>query len=166
MKRLIPVVVTLLAVAAIGAAHADEAKDKPAPRPSHWGIGIGGFAAITGPADFGPAAEVEFYPGGSFGHYGLRGELRGFEDLNNGFVTLGVAFEAGASRPTLQLALHADVGVTYGDAVKPVVAAGVQWQLWFKPPFGISLDSGGYMIIDGTDSSLALMSAFTLRIAR
>lgn len=144
----------------------ESAATKKKPRPSHWGIGFGGFGALTGPADYGPAAEIEFYPGAGFGRYGVRAEYRGFKDFENGFFSVGVAFEAGAARPTLQLSLHVDVGVTYSDAL-PVLAAGVQWQLWFKPPFGISIDGGGYLIIDGSNNTrLALMQAITLRIAR
>jgi len=146
------------------ALHAEPGTAKP-PRPVHWGIGVGGFGAVTGPADYGPAAELELYPGGRFGRYGVRAEYRGFDNFDAGMVCVGLTFEAGASRPTLQLALHADVGFTYSDT-KPVAAAGVQWQLWLSPPFGISLDSGGYLIIDGTDSRLALASAITVRIAR
>ena len=155
--------VCLAVVASTSPATAEEA---PAPRRSlHYAVGVGVFTALTGAADYGPVIEAEIFPGAALGRYGVRGEVWGFEDTDSGRASLGVAYEAAAARPRLQLALHADVGLTFPDHL-PTLGGGVQTQLWVYGPIALGLDGGAVFIYDGTDSVLAIASAVTLRLAR
>lgn len=151
--------VGLALVASVATSHADEAE-----RPRRVAVGAGVFAAITGPATYGPAIEAELYPGGALGRYGLRGEVSGFEQSDAGRAALGVTFEAAAARPRLQLALHGDVGLTF-PAHLPTIGGGVQVQLWVYGPVALGVDGGAVLIYDGIDSLLAMASTTTLRLA-
>jgi hypothetical protein len=133
-------------------------------RPLRVGVGVGGYSAITGPADWGPAAEAEVYPGGSLGRLGFRVEARGFEAIDAGIVTAGVTYEVGASRPRLVLAIHADAGTSYGDDWRPVAGGGVHVNLFVLGPLGIGVDSTVMFVYDGVDSTLVLGTAGTLRL--
>jgi len=134
-------------------------------RPAHYGVGFGGYSAITGPSDRGLAAEAEVYPGGRFGRFGGRAEVRWFEGFDAGFATAGVTFEAGASRPRLVLALHAELGLAFND-FRPVAGGGLHTQLFLIGPLAIGLDSTAVLLYDGIDSALILGTAATLRLAR
>jgi hypothetical protein len=126
---------------------------------------VGGALAATGPARYGWLVEGEVYPGGSWGRYGLRAELRGAETaIDSGWALVGLAYEAAATRPGLQIALHGDAGVAFPD-LRPVVGAGVQVQLWLWGPITLGLDATGSLVVDGLQSSLVLASATTIRIA-
>jgi hypothetical protein len=138
-------------------AHADDSE-----RPVHWGIGIGGFSALTGRHDKGPYAEVELYPGGALGRFGFRADVRGLDDTTPVMVTAGITYEAAASRPRLQLALHTEAGIADRD---PVVGGGVQTQLWLVGPVAIGVDSTVHFRYEGLDSELILAGALTLRVA-
>ncbi len=142
----------------------DAGAEEAARRQPHYAVGLGGFTAITGAADYGPVLEVEVYPGASLGRYGIRGELWGFEDSDGGRAALGVTFEAAAARPRLQLALHGDVGLRFPDHL-PTVGGGVQSQLWIYGPIALGLDGGAVLIYDGLDSVLVIASVVTLRLA-
>lgn len=133
-------------------------------RPVRGGVGVGGYSAITGPADYGPAAEAELYPGGALGRLGFRVEARGFEAIDDGMVAAGVTYEVGASRPRLVLAIHADAGTTYGDAWRPLVGGGVHVDLFLVGPLAIGADSTVTFVYDGVDSVLILGTALTARL--
>ena len=45
------------------------------------------------------------------------------------------------------------------------MGGGVQTQLWIKWPFAVALDGNGALIVDGTDTVLALSSSLQLRVA-
>jgi hypothetical protein len=132
----------------------------------HGGGGIGGFRALVGPADYGPAAELEIYPGGRFGRYGVRAAWWGFEGASSGLVVGGVTFQAAAARPRLHLALHADAGAAYGEAAGVAIGVGAQTHLWLWGPLAIGIDTSALVVIGDGDPGLLLGSALTLRLAR
>lgn len=136
-------------------------------RPVHWGLGAGGYAAITGSRRSGGLLEAELYPGGRLGRLGVRLESRGAGDDALGTLAAGVTFEGAASRPRLQIAVYATAGATWsGD---PVIAAGAQTQLWLVGPLAVGLDGGAWLQIGGVgdgDTELVLGSGLTLRLAR
>lgn len=133
-------------------------------RPAHYGAGIGGYYAITGPSQTGLAAQLELSPGGAFGRFGARAEARWF-DSSSGYATAGITFEAGASRPRLVLALHAELGLAF-DELRPVAGGGLHTQLVLLGPVALGFDSTVTLVYDGIDSSLILGTAATLRLAR
>ncbi len=160
MKRLVFAFAWLLALVAQRQASADDAV-----RGVHVGVGVGGFVAATGPVTKGYAAEFDLYPGGKLGRFGTHITYKGFDGFADGLTTVGVAFEAGASRPKLVMALHAGVGVTFRQ-VHPVIEAGVQTQLTFFGPLGIGLGGSASLIYDGIDSSLVLSLSAVVRVGR
>lgn len=133
-------------------------------RPVRGSVGVGGYSAITGPADYGPAAEAELYPGGALGRLGFRIEARGFEAIDDGMIAGGITFEVGASRPRLVLAIHGEVGTTYGDAWHPLAGGGVHLHLFVLGPLALGGDSTVTLVYDGVDSVLILGTALTLRL--
>ncbi len=158
------VVLALVVLSAI--ARADEAVPESVEAQSglHWGLGAGGFAALTGPAEYGFGIGGEIYPGGRLGRYGLRAELRGWDDGADGLAALGVTFLAAATRPWLQLALHGEAGMTFEEP-RPAVGGGVQAHLWIKWPFALAVDGTAVLIVDGSDTALAISSSLQLRVA-
>ena len=89
-------------------------------------------------------------PGGAFDRYGILVALRDVDGDHHGLLCAGVLFEAAAARPTLALALHADVGVDL-DARAPLVGGGLRTTLAIVGPLGVALDAGGELVIDGID---------------
>jgi hypothetical protein len=156
--------VFLIAAAVPGLAQADSGTRTGAGHPVRLGAGAGGLAALNGPADWGPAAQAELYPGGRFGRFGGRVEIRGFEAAAVSWITAGITYEAAAARPRLQLALHGGAGAAEGR--RPVLGGGVHTQLWIVGPLWIGFDSGAWVVIDGIDTTLALTSSVTIRVAR
>jgi hypothetical protein len=153
----------LVSIALLVLVSADASADELPRRSLHYGVGLGGFTAITGAADYGPVLEAEVYPGAGLGRWGIRGEVWGFEDSDSGRASLGVTFEGAAARPRLQLALHGDVGLSFPDHL-PTVGGGVQSQLWIYGPIALGLDGGAVLIYDGLDSVLVIASSMTLRL--
>lgn len=154
-----------LAVGAAGAAAEPEGSaPHGAERPVHWGLGGGGYLAITGSRRSGGLLEAELYPGGRLGRLGVRVESRGSGDDALGALAAGVTYEGAASRPRLQIAVYATAGATWsGD---PVLAAGAQTQLWIVGPLAVGLDGGAWLRIGGVDDAeLVLSSGLTLRLA-
>jgi hypothetical protein len=156
--------VFLLAASAPGVGAADSGTGTETPRSVRLGAGAGGFAALTGPAGWGPAAQADLYPGGRFGRFGGRVEIRGFEAATVSWITAGITYEAAAARPRLHLAIHAGAGAAAGR--RPVVGGGVHTQLWVVGPLALGFDSGAWVVVDGIDTTLALTSAMTLRVSR
>jgi hypothetical protein len=154
----------------VGHARADDddsAADEPIivegatviPRNFYWSVGAGWLIPLTGP-DGGPAVEAEVHPGGRFGRVGFTAYFHGLNNADGvdvGLVTVGLTYEAAASRPKLILNMHAEAGFSYGESY-PVVGAGVKTQLWIKGPFAIALNSMGHFFVDGTDTRLQLGS--------
>jgi hypothetical protein len=149
-----------------GAAHAEPGSpDPPARRGLHFNIGAGGFAAFTGPASHGPAAEVELYPGGALGRWGAGVYWRGSGGFAGGMVAAGAAFEAGASRPMFALAAHGEIGWDYGNSL-PVIGGGVRAQLAPWHPLTLASNVTGHLFLDGVDTRLGLAVSLTLGLTR
>ena len=147
-------IVALLA----GAAHADD-------RPVHGSVGGGTALLLTG--DNGDRnrfeLEADIEPHSRWG--GLVA-WRAFDDNHHGIVAAGVIYEAGAARPRLVLDFHGDVGFDL-DQRAPMVGGGLRAVIALVKPIGIALDTGGYLVIDGVDSTrlqlqtgAALVAAF------
>ncbi len=141
-------------------AQADESADGP-----HGTLTVGWLLAATGPLGVGGAADVEFFPGGPFGRYGAgiyyRGDLSGQE----GMITAGLTFEAGATRPKLVMSLHIAAGATYGPA-HPALGGGVRAQLGVWGPLVVAGSATSHLVIDGVDSRLALAITLTAGMSR
>jgi hypothetical protein len=173
--------IALALALAAGAARAEPAGDgavadaaaaeaAPPVRPWHGALGLGGFAALTGPGDLGPSAVVELSPGGAFGRYGARVEARGLggtgsDGYDDYLMTGGLIFEAAAARPRLVLSLHAELGAyaIAGDH-GAAAGAGITTQLTVVGPLAIGLDTTATLFVRGVDSELALASALSLRL--
>lgn len=146
---------------------ADDAGGAPAAaRPgSHWAVGAGGFAGLTGPAGFGPAAEVHVYPGGAAGHLGAGLRYRGFEGTSSGLLALGLTHAAGVARPGLVLELHGEAGMAYGP--RGIAAGGgVRAQLGLWGPLTLAIDTAGHFLFDGAGTRLAIAPALTVGLTR
>lgn len=164
MRTSAVLVTVCIAIAVVlGACKASTTRPPDRVRKRHFHIGGGGFNALTGPK-WGPSGTVEYYPAGSFGRLGVRGDVRGFEGVEEGAVTAGVVFEAAAARPRLQLSLHADIGFTFGT-VRPVIGLGIQSQLWLIGPLALAIDGGPVLLYDGVDTVLMLAQSLQLRLA-
>lgn len=135
----------------------------------HWTVGAGGFAALTGPAAYGIAAELQVYPGKWPGSWleriGATLRYRGFEGWSSGMFMAGLVYAAGRSRPGLVLEIHGEAGIT-DNPVCPVAGGGVRLQVGIWGPLSLALDSGGHLIFDGIDTSLAITSGLLLGLSR
>lgn len=139
--------------------------ERPA-RPLYWGVGAGGYGALTGPAGSGLAARAEIYPGHWLGRLGLRGEVLtlGARDRLQG--TLGLCYEAAAARPRLQAALFADAGVAGTGETLPVLGSGAELQGWLAGPLAVTAALSARLYLDGLDSQLALAATLMIGLAR
>lgn len=145
----------------------EDATRNKEPRALQWGLGVGGYFALTGPSDNGLAAVVELNPGGRFGRYGGRVVARELDSFDGVAVLGGVSYVGAAALPRLQLTLHVDVGgYSVGGVGGPVFGGGVQTLFWVWGPVALGLDGTGYLFYDGVDSRLALAQTLTLRISR
>jgi hypothetical protein len=132
-------IVALLA----GVAHAD--------RPLHGSVGGGTALVITG-ADgdhnrFELEADLE--PHSRWGGFAA---WRQFSGTHNGIVAGGVMYEAGAARPRLVVDFHGDVGFDL-DQKAPMVGGGLRTVIEIYGAFGVALDTGGYLVIDGVNNT-------------
>ena len=142
-------------------------------RPWRGGVGAGGYLALTGPETTGVTACADLFPGGHLGRWGGRMEARSLDDpadgIDAGLVMGGVTYEAGASRPRLSMALHAELGaaVARGADPLPAAGAGIRTNLWLIGPLALAADSTATFVWDGVeDSELLLASSLTLGLAR
>jgi hypothetical protein len=142
------------------------AADPSHPRTFHISATIGWFAALTGPLPHGPAADLEIHPGGAFGRFGLGCYYRGLERLDGrGSFILGLAYDAGAARPRLQLGLHADIG--YDTALsRPLIGTGLRSQFGGIGPLVVAGDLSARLYLDGIDSRLAFAFTLSAGVAR
>ena len=136
--------------------------------PTYAAVGVGGYLALTGPGELGPAAELELYPA-RWGRFGVRAAYYGLDadDLGAALLTSGLTYQAAASRPHLHLALHADLAIAVGDADGTLLGAGggVQSQLWVLGPVALGLDVTAHLLANRDVVTLALTSATTLRLS-
>ena len=132
-----------------------------ADRPLHGSASAGGTLLLTG--DRGDRQrgelEIDLEPYSRFG--GLVA-WRGFDRGHHGLLCAGVMYEAGAARPRLVLAFHGD-GCADLDQHAPALGGGVRATFTLLGPFGLGLDTGAYLVIDGVDNTrLALATGAAL----
>ena len=128
-----------------------------AERPIHGSVGGGTSLLLTGERGDRNRFELEadLEPKSRFGGFVA---WRHFDGDHRGLLLGGIVYEAGAARPRLVVDLHGDVGVDL-DVYAPVVGGGVRTTLTIWRVFGLALDSGAYLVIDGVDDTrLALAS--------
>ncbi|GAB4512885.1 MAG: hypothetical protein Tsb0020_30960 [Haliangiales bacterium] len=178
------------------------ASDAPDPEPGagglHASLDLGGFVGVTGPAPYGLLVQADIFPGqwplGLSRRLGLGVRWRGFagrgRPLESGLVAASVAYEGGATRPHIALALHGIVGVTYGPEVDsepevgpepeggaqaqpggyrpglPVVGAGVRTQLAVWGPLAVALHADIFFVIDGVRLRAAVAPGISVALAR
>jgi hypothetical protein len=138
------------------AAHAD--------RGWHGSAGVGGSLIMTGAQGdrFRLDATFDLKPRS---RYGVVLGWRAFDEDHEGLVTAGLAYEGAASRPRLVVDLHADLGLDL-DATRPLAGGGIRTTLMIYGPFGVVLDTGAYLVIDGIESSRLQLQGATLLAAR
>ena len=138
-------------------------ENEHAGRRAHVGFGVGGTFAGTGSERTGWLVAFEFLPGKNWGRLGVRLSARG--GSNDGLIGLaGLAFEAGASRPRLDIILTTEIGAS--STGHPIAAAGVETHLGVLGPIGIALNLNALLVVDGTqDTKLILSSGLLARIA-
>lgn len=135
-----------------------------AERPIHGSVGGGTSLLLTG--DGGDRTrfelEVDIEPASRFG--GLLA-WRAFDADHHGLLLGGLVYEGAAARPRLVVDLHADIGADL-DAKAPVVGGGVRTTLTIWRMFGIALDSGGYLVIDGVDDTRLVLAGSAAALIR
>ena len=147
-----------LAIVAAFAATAD------ADRPLHGSIGGGSSLLLTGDGGDRQRFELEadFEPHSRWG--GLVA-WRGFNGDHAGIVDAGFIYEAGAARPRLVVDFHGDLGWDL-DQHAPMVGGGLRTVITIVGPLGIALDTGGYLVIDGVESTRLAIAAGASLVAR
>lgn len=165
-----------LGVAAAAWLAAGVAAAEPArPRPPRWSVGSGGALLLAGAGEASRLRadlHAAVSPGGRFGRFGLVAALRQVvlsPVADDALLTLGVRYEAAASRPRLALALHGDLGATLGGA--PALGGGIETTLWVAPrrlgPVALVFDVTAHLLLDGIDDTrLAVAAATRLSLAR
>ncbi len=133
----------------------------------HAALTVGGFLGLTGPADYGPVFGLEWFPGWRPTRLGLVARYYGNEGLGPGWGAVGLAYQAGATRPHLSISLHGEIGLSH-DPTSPVVGAGVHSLLGIVGPLAISADASAYLFWDGGDGNLrlAFLPALSLSLSR
>jgi hypothetical protein len=125
-------------------------------RPWHGSASASGALLATGADGDHTRAELELdvEPQSRFG---ALVALRAFDEDHHGLLCAGLIYEAGAARPTLAIAFHADLGVDL-DQHAPLVGGGLRTVLGLYGPLGVALDSGAYLVIDGLDHTRLVLS--------
>jgi hypothetical protein len=135
-----------------------------AERPVHGSVGGGTSFLLTGAGGDRNRfeLEVDIEPASRFG-----GHLawRAFDREHHGLLLGGIVYEAGAARPRLVVDLHGDVGADL-DVYAPVVGGGVRTTLSIWRLFGIALDSGGYLVIDGVENTRLVLAGSAAAVIR
>lgn len=144
---------------------ADDSDPSEQRRPWHGELMVGGTLALTGPIDYGGQAVLSLSPGGPMERFGVRLSARSFETESEGFLALGVAFEAAASRPRLALGLFAEAGPVSGEA-DAVIGAGIHTTLSIIGPLAVSTDVAAHVFLDGVESRLGLSGSLLLGLSR
>jgi hypothetical protein len=135
-----------------------------AERTIHGSVGGGTSFLLTG--DGGDRnrfeLEVDIEPASRFG-----GHLawRAFDGDHRGLLLGGITYEGGAARPRLVVDLHGDIGADL-DVYAPVVGGGVRTTLTIWRMFGVALDGGGYLVIDGVDDTRFVIAGSASAVVR
>ena len=132
-------------------------------RPVHGSVAAGGSLLGTGAAGgsrLRADVEVDVEPW----RYGGLLALRAFDRDHKGLLCGGLVYEGAAARPTLVLALHADLGVDL-DARAPLLGGGLRTTLFVVGPLALAIDGGVYLVIDGVDHSRLVLSSTALLAA-
>jgi hypothetical protein len=135
-----------------------------AERTIHGSVGGGTSFLLTG--DGGDRnrfeLEVDIEPASRFG-----GHLawRAFDGDHRGLLLGGITYEGGAARPRLVVDLHGDIGADL-DVYAPVVGGGVRTTLTIWRMFGVALDGGGYLVIDGVDDTRFVIAGSACAVLR
>ena len=137
---------------------------------SHFGFGFGGYLALSGVGDEGPAGEIEWYPGGSWKRFGIRASYYGFNyDFEGALLTAGMTYTAAAKRPKIHIAFHAELAGTADDPQGTRIGAGggLHTQLWIWGPIALGFDSTVHVLFGGDEDAVTfnLASATTLRLS-
>ncbi len=135
-----------------------------AERPVHGSAGIGAPLLLTAHDDNRLRLELELdiEPASRYGGFVA---WRGFDDIAHGMLLGGLIFEAAAARPRLVVDMHADVGADL-DQKAPVVGGGLRTTLTIWGPFGLALDTGAYLVIDGVDDTRLRLMGSTSAVVR
>ena len=157
-------------LAAVCASPAWAGADQLSGERAYYAAGAGGYLSLVGVGDAGPTGEIEWYPGGAWGRFGVRAAYQGFDyDFNGALLAAGVSYTAGATRPHLHVALHGDIALTVDDpdGTAAGIGGGLQTQLWVWGPLAVGLDSTAHVLYRADDEELTLhlASALTLRLS-
>lgn len=154
----------LLMVVATAAQPARAGPDGSSTRDWHGTVTLGWYGAISGPLRYGPAAQLEVFPGSVLGRFGFGLYYRGDEGGQPGSVLVGAVYEAGASRPGLVMSLHLAAGY---DAAHDLPVAGAGWrvQLGIKGPFAVAGNLTSQLYLDGVDTRLGIALGATAGLA-
>ena len=163
MRRVVTALVLMAAIAP--GARAQEPRAK-----SYFGMGAGGYLALSGVGDRGPAGEIEWYPGGGWKRFGIRAGFYGFDyDFEGVLLTAGMTYTAAAKRPKIHLAFHADLAGTADDpqGTRLGGGGGIQTQLWLWGPIALGFDSTVHILFGGDEDAVTinLASSTTLRLS-
>jgi hypothetical protein len=135
-----------------------------ADRPVHGSIGGGSSFLLTGAGGDRTRFELELdlEPKSRFGGHVA---WRAFDADHHGLLLGGVVYEAGAARPLLVVDLHGDAGADL-DAKAPVVGGGARTTLTIWKMFGVGLDAGAYLVIDGVDDTRLVIATSACAVMR
>lgn len=134
-------------------------------RPWHGSAGGGTSFLLTGSEGDRTRFELEV-DAEPHSRYGALLAWRGFdEDGHYGMVLAGIMYEAAAARPLLVIDFHGDGGIDI-DAKAPVAGGGLRTTLTVYKAFGVALDTGGYLVVEGLDDSRFVLSSSLQLVAR
>jgi hypothetical protein len=106
--------------------------------------------------------ELDVQPASRFG--GLIA-WRSVDGDHRGLLLGGLVYEAAAARPRLVIDLHADVGADL-DLYAPALGGGIRTTLTVWRMFGLALDTGGYLVIDGVENTRLVLATSASLVIR
>lgn len=135
-----------------------------ADRPVHGSVGGGSSFLLTGAGGDRTRFELELdlEPKSRFGGHVA---WRAFDAEHHGLLLGGIVYEAGAARPLLVVDLHGDAGADL-DAKAPVIGGGARTTLTIWKMFGVGLDAGAYLVIDGVDDTRLVIATSANAVIR
>ncbi|HUS32173.1 MAG TPA: hypothetical protein VMZ53_26920 [Kofleriaceae bacterium] len=136
-----------------------------AERPVHGSVGGGTSFLLTGAQGDRNRFELEVDVEPPRSRFGGLLAWRALDDAHNGMLLAGVVYEAGAARPRLVVDLHADIGAEL-DQKAPVAGGGIRTTLTIWKMFGIALDGGAYLVIDGVEDTRLVFAGSSSLVLR